>query len=85
MAIFSVSNRPRVHTSVSMEIWLEDVRLLVNVVNGQTADQVSVLVDGSVVSSTHALVVVSAERVVGVTRRITGPRCGRLQRIIATS
>ena len=50
-----------VYTSVVMELWLEEVRLLVDVIRGQAADQVAVLVDRSVVTSTRALVVVRAE------------------------
>ena len=71
--------------SFAVDVLRDVVRLLVDVVDGQTSDQVTVLVDGSVVRPTHAAVIIRAYRVVCIARRIAGPRCGRLQRITAAS
>ena len=67
-------DRLRAYTWISVEFWLDEIGLLVDVVRRQTSDQVAVLVDRSVAGSTHASVVVRTERVFGVTRRIARPR-----------
>ena len=76
--------RLHVQTCVSDKVRLYEIGP-VDVVDRQTVDEVAVLVDGSMVRSTLTLVVVRTVWMFGITRGITWPRCGRLQRFIATA